>query len=178
MPVPLSAEVLLDSLPAVIGEPLAPNVEELIEAAAAGGHLKLLVCLNPLFPDFVDNAVAIAAIRSGSIETFAYLAALIITRRMKVGTSLSYAVNAPNAHGFVEFLLREGADPNKRRCHPGPPIIISAVMSGDLQMINLLLRHNASLDENRALMEATFEPTWLGLYSRKEQAQIEKNSGS
>lgn len=145
---PLRAEAVLDTSPATEGD-TGLQIDDLFKAAAEGGSLRILKFLQPLASNPITERVVIAALDSGSVESFAFLATLdptVVKRRCdRFSTVMSRSIKSPNAYEFVEYLLRSGVDPNRGQHPCGGIPIVKAAFSGKLDVVKLFLRYNSNL---------------------------------
>jgi hypothetical protein len=136
-----------------------PPVYKMLEAAARRSQIQVLRYLRPLYPARIDRHSAIAAISTGSIEIFAELAShdnTIITQTYGIfGNCLTSALTLQNPTGFLTYLLDRGADPNDGLGTGFCPLSRAAV-TGDVELLKLLLRYGSQLKDSGVLWYAAF----------------------
>jgi hypothetical protein len=136
-----------------------PPAHRILEAAARGGQVQVLCYLRPLYLYRINRHIVMAAINTGSVETFAELALhdpTIITHMYGIfGNCLMSALRLPNPATFLAYLLEHGANPNNGLGTRSCPLSRVAGI-GDVESVRLLLRHGAEIKDSGALWHAVY----------------------
>jgi len=139
---------------------LPMSIAQMLEKAARGAHTDIIRYLKPLYPDVISKDTAVVAIISGSIELFSQLVAhdpTLIRRGYSIlGNCISCAMHLPNAFEFIKTLLDLGADPNFSRGLPIHYPVCVAARYGKIEVLKLLICHQATLKGTPALFFAAF----------------------
>ncbi|KAI1469317.1 ankyrin repeat-containing domain protein [Daldinia caldariorum] len=106
----------------------------------------------------LDEEIIRAAVYSGSIERFVTLLSkdpkIINYQFDRRGTPLALACQSQQPVSFLEFLLKQGADPNQDPDVAPFPIASVAAFYKDTGAAELLLQHGAKLEHTGALAAA------------------------
>ncbi|CAN8096915.1 unnamed protein product [Discula destructiva] len=143
-----------------LSPPTGETIQKLLTAAAWQSQLPTVQFLLETYsPSDVEEETIGAAVYSGQAPLFsAFLGrdpSIINMRFDRRSTPLVVACMARKPFDFLQFLLEQGADPNR-----GPedglhtPLALVAALYDDPSAVDLLLNHGASLEDGVALETA------------------------
>lgn len=119
-----------------------------------------------------------AAVYSGSIDLFATLLSkdptIINYQFDRRGTPLALACQSQQPVNFLEFLLKQGADPNQDPDVAPFPLASVAAFYSDTSAAALLLEHGAKLEIRERLQPLQEEGTklWCDIYLSMVRSRI------
>ncbi|KAI1376639.1 ankyrin repeat-containing domain protein [Hypoxylon crocopeplum] len=150
---------VLEKLLAAEKCPAEETIQSLLTTATWNCHVPVVSFLLSEYPYISLNEETIrAAVYSGSVDLFATLISkdpTIINRQFdRRGTPLAVACQSQQPANFLEFLLKEGADPNQDPDVAPFPLASVAAFYGDTNAAALLLEYGARLEHTGALAAA------------------------
>ncbi|KAH8683640.1 ankyrin repeat-containing domain protein [Ilyonectria robusta] len=144
------------------GESLTEEAIQRVLAAAAWNNrvsvVEFMLCNHP--PHSIEEEAVRAAIYADSTSLFSMLLSrdpsIINMQFDRRGTPLVVACMAQKPLDFLKFLLEAGADPNQ---DPGcmmitPLAMVAAFYKTNTEVVDLLLKHGAKLEQSGALAAA------------------------
>lgn len=144
------------------GEPLTEETIQGVLAAAAWKSqlsvIEFVLCNHS--PNSIEEEAVRAAIYSDSASLFSMLLSkdpsIINMQFDRRGTPLVVACMAQKPVDFLKFLLEAGADPNQDPgCMMMPPLaMVAAFYKNNTEVVDLLLKHGAKLEQSGALAAA------------------------